>query len=132
MSDENQQESVSNAQIMLSIGKLVGTMEAVNTSISAIRTDIQRLDQTSSDRLARVEDNLVDKIKDQGVTINKRIDVMEKTVGENISGLSTRVTALEAEDKKIIKDVAKMSAMGGGIGGALVAAAVEIIKHIPN
>lgn len=130
MENNNQDGGVSNAQIMHSIGKLVGTVEAANASIAALRGDIQKLDQTSTDRLNRVEDNLAAKIKDQSDSLNKRIDGLEKNVGDKISGLGTRVTALEAEDKKIIKEVAKMSAMGGGVGGALVAATVEVLKRL--
>lgn len=123
-------DNVSNAQIMHSIGKLVGTMEAMNQNVAEIRSDIRRLDQTANDRLLRVEDNLAKQISDQGEGLNKRIDGLEKSVGDKISGLGTRVTALEAEDKKIIEKVAKLSAVGGGVGGALAAAAVEIIKRM--
>lgn len=133
MSDkENGLDGVSNAQIMLSIGKLVGAVEALNSSIATIHSEIQRLDKSSVERLDRVEDHLSDKIKDQGVAINKRIDDLEVNVGDKIKGLGTRVTALENEDKKIIEKVAKLSALGGGVGGALAAAAVELIKHIPH
>ncbi|MBI5918988.1 MAG: hypothetical protein HY849_06405 [Nitrosomonadales bacterium] len=130
MSVEKQAEDVSNAQIMLSIGKLVGTVEAMNSSIAGIRADIQKLDQTSTDRLHRVEDNLSDKIKEQGESLHKRIDGLESNVNEKIKGLSSRVTDLENEDKKMIEKVAKLSAVGGGVGGALAAAAVEIIKRV--
>lgn len=130
--DENNNGDVSNAQIMHSIGKLSGTMEAVNESISAIRADIQRNDQNSSIRLTRVEDNLSAKIKDQSEFLNKRIDVLDSSVKEKIGGLSTRVTELEKEDKLMIEKVAKLSAVGGGVGGALAAGLVELIKHIPH
>lgn len=130
MSGEEKNDGVSNAQIMLSIGKLVGTVEALSKNVSDIRDDIRRSDQTADDRLARVEDNLSKQISSQGEVLNKRIDGLEKNVGDKINGLGTRVTALEAEDKKIIEKVASMSALGGGVGGALVTAAVEIIKRI--
>lgn len=134
MADNN--GDVSNAQIMHSIGQLNGTVSAMHQGMTArlddMREDIRRIERTSKEQMNRVEDNLAKQIKDQGEALDKRIESVEKSVGEKISGLDTRVTGLEAEDKKIIKDVAKMSAMGGGIGGALVAAAVEIIKHIPH
>lgn len=123
---------VSNAQIMHSIGKLVGTVEAMNANMAAIRGDIQKLDQAATARINRVEDNLSDKIKESGEALNKRIDDLEANVGGKIKGLGERVTALEGEDKKIIEKVAKLSALGGGVGGALAAAAVELIKHIPH
>lgn len=127
--DGNNNGDVSNAQIMHSIGKLVGTMEAMNKNVDEIRSDIRRLDQTANDRLVRVEDNLSKQISTQGEVLNRRIDDLEASVGSKVSSLGTRVSALEAEDKKIIENVAKMSALGGGVGGALVTAAVELIKH---
>ncbi|WP_237560245.1 hypothetical protein [Ferriphaselus sp. R-1] len=127
---------VSNAQIMRSIGELTGSVQALHQGLTAriedMRADIRRLDQASNDRMNRIEDNLTDKIKDQGDGINKRIDDLELNVGDKIKGLGTRVTALENEDKKIIEKVAKLSALGGGVGGALAAAMVELIKHIPH
>ncbi|PAS94122.1 MAG: hypothetical protein BSR46_17470 [Candidatus Dactylopiibacterium carminicum] len=51
--------------------------------------------------------------------VNKRIDI-----------LGSRVTNLEAEDKKLIEKTAKLGALGGGVGGALAAAAVELIKRM--
>lgn len=134
MGADNQQDGVSNAQIMHSIGQLTGSVQALHQGLTAriedIRDDIRRLDKASNDRMDRIEDNLATQIADQGVALNKRIDGLEKNVGDKISGLGTRVTALEAEDKKIIEKVASMSALGGGVGGALVAAAVEVLKRI--
>lgn len=129
-------DEVSNAQIMHSIGLLTGSVQALNegltTRIEDIRADIRRLDEASNNRMNQIEDNLTQQIADQGAAANKRIDGLETSVNEKFKGLGTRVTALEAEDKKMIEKVAKLSAMGGGIGGALAAAAVELIKHIPH
>lgn len=133
MSD-NKNDSVSNAQIMHSIGQLTGTVQAMHQGMTArledMRHDIRRIEQTSKEQMNRVEDNLAKQITEQGEVMNKRIDGLEKSVGEKITGLGTRVTALENEDKKIIEKVAKLSAVGGGVGGALSAAVVEIVKHI--
>ncbi|MDD2722201.1 MAG: hypothetical protein PHH47_12935 [Gallionella sp.] len=135
MSDEDKQ-GVSNAQIMHSIGQLTGSVQALHQGLTAriedMRADIRRLDQASNDRMNRIEDNLAQQIAVQGDALNKRIDGLETNVGDKISGLGTRVAALEDEDKKIIEKVAKLSALGGGVGGALAAAAVELIKHIPH
>ena len=60
----------------------------------------------------------------------QRIDNLETSVGKRIDGLGTRVSNLEAEDKRLIEKTAKLSALGGGVGGALAAAAVELIKRI--
>lgn len=133
MSD-NKNDNVSNAQIMHSIGQLTGTVQAMHQGMTArledMRHDIRRIEQTSKEQMNRVEDNLAKQITEQGEVMNKRIDGLEKSVGEKITGLGTRVTALENEDKKIIEKVAKLSAVGGGVGGALAAAVVEIVKHI--
>ncbi len=132
MSEKN--DNVSNAQIMHSIGQLTGTVQAMHQGMTArledMRHDIRRIEQTSKEQMNRVEDNLAKQINEQGEVMNKRIEGLEKSVGEKITGLGTRVTALENEDKKIIEKVAKLSAVGGGVGGALAAAVVEIVKHI--
>lgn len=123
---------VSNAEIMRSIGELTGTVQALHQGLTAriedMRDDIRRLDKASNDRMNRIEDNLTDKIKDQGDGINKRIDDLELNVGDKIKALGNRVTALENEDKKIIEKVAKISSLGG----ALAAGMIELIKHIPH
>jgi len=125
---------VSNAQIMHSIGQLTGSVEAMHAGLTAriedIRKDIDRLDKASNARMDRIEDNLTKQIADQGEVMNKRIDGLDKNVGEKLSSLGTRVTALENEDKKMIEKVARISGIGGGVGGALAAAAVELIKRM--
>ena len=134
MSDNKNTGDVSNAQIMHSIGQLTGTVQAMHQGMTArledMRHDIRRIEQTSKEQMNRVEDNLARRIAEQGEEMNKRMDGLETSVGEKITGLGTRVTALENEDKKIIEKVAKLSAVGGGVGGALAAAIVEIVKHI--
>jgi len=134
MMGENNNGEVSNAQIMHSIGLLTGTVQEMNKGMTDrlenMRRDIKRIEQASKDQVNRVEDNLSRQIDSQGKVLNKRIDDLDASVSDKVKGLSTRVTNLEAEDKKIIENVAKMSALGGGIGGALVTAAVELIKHI--
>ncbi len=134
MPETKNNNDVSNAQIMHSIGQLNGTLNAMNQGLTAriedIRKDIDRLDKASNARMDRIEDNLKSQIDTQGESMGKRIDGLEKTVSEKISGLGTRVTALESEDKKMIEKVARLSAFGGGVGGALAAGAVELIKRL--
>lgn len=113
-----------NAQIMHSLGQLTGAVQEMNRGLTAriedIRADIRRSEEAQKERIDRVEDSL-----------GERIGNLEDSVGKRIDGLGTRVTNLEAEDKRLIEKTAKLSALGGGIGGALAAAAVEIIKRIP-
>lgn len=110
-------------QINRSIGELTGAVKAMHEGTTAriedIRKDIARLEQSTNDRMTRTEQTLSNQIREQGENLNKRID-----------GLGTRVANLEAEDKKLIAKTAQLGALGGGVGGALAAGAVELIKHL--
>lgn len=94
------------------LGQLTGELRVMHASlteaISVIRDDLRRIEDNSNERMTRLED-----------AMSKRID-----------GMGQRITALEAEDKRMIEKVAKLSALGGGVGGALAAAAVELIKRM--
>jgi len=119
----DQQTGADTAQIMHSIGQLTGAVTALNQGLTAriedIRQDIRRIEHAQTERLDRVENNLVAQIDQVREDVNKRFD-----------GIGKRVTDLEAEDKRLIEKTAKLSALGGGVGGALAAAAVEIIKRL--
>ena len=119
---ENDGNRRDNSQIMHSIGQLTGAVQAMHQGLTAriddIKSDIRRLEAAQSERMDRIEDSL-----------GKRIDAVETNVGKRIDGIGARVTTLEAENKRLIEKTAKFSAFGGGVGGALVAAAVEIIKR---
>lgn len=112
-----------NAQVMHSIGQLTGAVNAMHQGLTAriedIKGDIRRLEHAQDERMTRIEENLTGQINQVREDVNKRID-----------GLGTRVTNLEAEDKRLIEKTAKLGAVGGGIGGALAAAAVEVIKRL--
>lgn len=112
-----------NAQVMHSLGQLTGAVNAMHQGLTAriedIKADIRRMEAASADRMDRIEESL-----------GKRIDILDSTVSKRIDGLGTRVTNLEAEDKRLIDKTARLSALGGGVGGVLAAAAVEIIKRL--
>ena len=112
-----------NSQIMHSIGQLTGAVQAMHQGLTAriedIKADIRRMESAQSERMDRIEDSL-----------GLRIDNLETSVGKRIDSLGTRVSNLEAEDKRLIEKTAKLSALGGGVGGALAAAAVELIKRM--
>lgn len=116
-------EPTDHAQVMHSIGQLTGAVHAMHQGLTAriedIKGDIRRLEQAQSERMNRIEENLTGQISQVRDDVNKRID-----------GLSGRVTNLESEDKRLIEKTAKLSALGGGIGGALAAAGVELIKRL--
>lgn len=119
--DENDRRD--NSQIMHSIGQLTGAVQAMHQGLTAriedIKSDIRRMELAQSERMDRIEDSL-----------GQRIDNLETSVGKRIDSLGTRVSNLEAEDKRLIEKTAKLSALGGGVGGALAAAAVELIKRM--
>jgi len=118
-----EQAPVDNGQIMHSIGQLTGAIQSMHQGLTAriedIKDDIRRLDKASNTRMDRIETSLVGKIRDLGVSTDKRID-----------GLGERVTSLEKEDKAMIREITKYSAMGGGASAALVAGVVELLKRI--
>lgn len=108
MSDNNN----TSADVLRSLGRLEGTLDNLAKGLTAnmqeIRADIRRLEDTSNAKMDRIE-----------AVINRRMESIE-----------TRVTNLEEEDKKLIEKTAKVSGVGGAIGGALATAMVELIKRI--
>ena len=115
--------SAETAQILGAIGELSGTVAQMNAAFSQrfadMREDIRRMEASYNHRLDRVEG-----------TLGKRIDDMSDSLGKRIDGLGARVTNLEQEDKQIVRQVAMIGATGGGIGGALAAAGVELLKRM--
>lgn len=131
---ESDSDRRDNSQVMHSLGQLTGAVNAMHQGLTAriedMRDDIRRLDQASNARMDRIEESLGRQISTQGEVTGKRIDDLENNVNGKIAGIGTRVTNLEAEDKRLIEKTAKLSALGGGVGGALAAAAVELIKRM--
>lgn len=114
------------AQILQAIGRVSGQMEMLigqhreqARSIESIRAEIRDQEARFRETVAQTEQRLSEKIDASLEPVNKRID-----------GLSTRVTALEQEDKRLIEKVAKVSAVGGTISGGLIAGMVELAKHL--
>jgi hypothetical protein len=112
-----------NSQIMHSIGELTGAVHAMHQGLTAriddIKADIRRMEAAQGERMDRIEDGL-----------GKRIDGLEISVGKRIDGLGARVARLEEEDKRLIDKTARLGAVGGGVGGALAAGLVELIKRL--
>ena len=109
------------AQLMHGIGRLTGSVDTMyaglTTRIEDIKDELRRNEAAQKERMNQVEERL-----------GKRIDSLDVNMGKRIDGLSGRVSALEAEDKKIIANVARVTALGGGLSGALVAGAIELLK----
>lgn len=122
MNGQNPTPPVDLTQIAHSIGKLTGAVQAMHEGTTAriedIRRDIARMEQASNDRISRTEQALSTQMREQGEKLDKRVD-----------SIGTRVTNLEAEDKRLIEKTARLGALGGGVGGMLAAGAVELIKH---
>lgn len=127
-------ERRTDAQVAEKLGELNGSVKAMHETLVAriddirqesnrrmddIREDIRRLQESQNKRMDRIEQSVTEQVGQLREDMNKRID-----------GLGTRVTNLEAEDKRLIEKTAKLSAVGGGVGGALAAAAVELIKRL--
>jgi chromosome segregation ATPase len=114
------------AQILHAIGRVSGQMEMLigqhseqARSIEGIRAEIRDQENRFREALAQTEQRVSDKIDGALEPVNKRID-----------SLSARVNGLEAEDKRLIEKVAKVSAVGGTISGGLIAGAIEVVKHL--
>ncbi len=124
MSGQEKSDAVTDTGAILhAIGEMRGEMRVLNQQNSeryeTLRRDIQRLEESINDRITRVEQSFASQLRDQTDQIGRRID-----------SLGSRVNNLEAEDKRLIEKVAKVSAMGGGLTGGIVAGAIEIIKHL--
>ncbi len=125
MSD-NQIHPTESAQILQAIGRVSGQMEMLigqhreqARSIENIRAEIRDQDSRFREAMQQTEQRLSDKIDASLEPVNKRID-----------GLTTRVSSLEQEDKRLIEKVARVSAVGGSISGGLIAGAIELVKHL--
>ncbi|MBS3954063.1 MAG: hypothetical protein KGZ88_14025 [Methylomicrobium sp.] len=107
-------ESTTNSDrvVAQALGQLTGELrvmhQSLTDSIRIIREDLRRAEDSQNERLTQLEERLT-----------ARIDSM-----------SGRINDLESEDKRLNEKVAKLSALGGGVGGALAAAAVELIKRM--
>jgi len=106
------EQNTNDTAVAQALGQLSGELRVMHQSltdaIGVIRNDLRRIEDNSNERMTRLED-----------AMSRRID-----------GMGERITSLEAEDKRLIEKVAGLSALGGTVGGALAAAAVELIKRI--
>ena len=111
MSDSNNPDNNMH-DIKMMLGQLSGEQrvmhKSVLDSINVVREDLRRSEDATKQGMLHLETRLNAKIDDIG----------------------TRVKDLEAEDKKQIEKTAKLSAWGGGIGGALAAGIVELIQRM--
>lgn len=122
----NNIHSTESAQILQAIGRVSGQMEMLigqhreqARSIESIRAEIRAQETRFRDTVVQTEQRLSEKIDASLEPVNKRID-----------GLTTRVSSLEQEDKRLIEKVARVSAVGGSISGGLIAGAIELVKHL--
>lgn len=122
------------ANVMHSIGQLTGAVQAMHQGMTAriedIRTDIRRMEASTSERMDRIEDSMAKRIDGLETNVNARIDNIETSVGKRVDSLGTRVSNLEAEDKRLIEKTAKLSTLSGTVAGALTAVAIELAKRM--
>lgn len=123
-------KDVSNAQIMHALGQLAGSVSANHQGVTArvedIRRDIVRIETATREQINRMEDSVSKQITAQGVAFEQRIGGLEKSLGDKVSSLSSRVTDLEKSEKTMLHKIGYVS----GAAGVLVAGAVELLKHI--
>lgn len=116
-------DSADTTKIMHQLGLLTGSLEAMHQNITAqvaeIKSDIRRMDSESKAQLNRLEDGLLKQIADNREAVDRRID-----------GVDVRISDLEKEDKGLIREIAKYSAIGGSASGALIAGAIELMKRV--
>lgn len=102
------------ATIMHTLGHMQGENRALFQSmtehLSLIRADIKRVEESSQ----------------------TQINHLEESIKGQIMFVERRVTNLEKSDKAQAVSIAKHSVLGGGISGALIAGAIELIKWKVN
>jgi hypothetical protein len=101
------------------IGELSGITKGLADNVQAVREDIRRMREENAANIGRVETSLKGQIKELGDTVDQRFQSHGK-----------RLDRLEEQDKTFISQIAKQSAIGGGIAAALVSGAVELMKHL--
>jgi hypothetical protein len=123
-------KDVSNAQIMHALGQLAGSVSANHQGVTArvedIRRDIVRIETATREQINRMEDSVSKQITAQGVAFEQRIGGLEKSLGDKVSSLSSRVTDLEKSEKNMLYKIGYVS----GAAGVLVAGTVELLKHL--
>lgn len=92
------------------MGFMKASFQAQTMRLSELRQDISNMRQEHSQGMQQLEERL----------------------GKSIEKVSQRVDSQDEELKALAVQTAKMSAMGGGAGGLLVAAAVELIKRFAH
>lgn len=95
-------------ETLLLLGELHGGMKAIQDSLRRLETAQDRAEANVTQQIGQLREDL-----------NKRID-----------GIGTRVATLEQGEKALIEKTSRLSALGGGIGGILATAAVELMKRM--
>lgn len=94
------------------VGELSGETRAMHASLSdsikVIREDIKRVETSNNENLIHMEDR-----------INTKVDSVSK-----------RVSTLEAADKTMGEKITKVVAVTGITSGAVVIAAIELLKRL--
>ena len=109
---------MSDTSLERSVGELTGLTKGLIENVQAVREDIRRMREENAQNIGRVETSLKGQIKELGESVDHRFTSQGK-----------RIDKLEAQDKIFIGQIAKQSAIGGGIAAALVSGLVELIKH---
>jgi hypothetical protein len=101
-------------------------MNAISNALGQLGGEFRVMHQSLASNLTVIRDE-IHRLEDRS---NQRLEQLESRLNIRLDNMGGRITALENEDKLMIEKVAKLSALGGGVGGALAAAAVEILKRM--
>jgi L-serine deaminase len=110
---------MSETSVERSLGELTGLTKGLMENMHGMREDLRRMREENALNIGRVEVSLKEQIRELGDSVDLRF--------QSHGG---RLDKLEAQDKVFIGQIAKNSAIGGGVVAALVAGVVELIKHV--
>ena len=123
MAEENENKNVITIRIMHELGQISGKLETMDKNMSS------RMDMMRDDMLRAYQEH-AGAIADLRQEVKKMITESEMRTDKRLDELTERIEKLESEDKRLIEKVAGAATVGGGVGGTLVMAGMELIKRL--
>lgn len=120
--DENNRDAIT-IRIMHELGQISGKLETMDKNMSS------RMDMMRDDMLRAYQEHAC-AISDLRQEVKKMITESEMRTDKRLDELTERIEKLESEDKRLIEKVAGAATVGGGVGGTLVMAGMELIKRL--
>lgn len=122
MAEENERDAIT-IRIMHELGQISGKLETMDKNMSS------RMDMMRDDMLRAYQEH-AGAISDLRQEVKKMITESEMRTDKRLDELTDRIVKLESEDKRLIEKVAGAATVGGGVGGTLVMAGIEILKRL--